>query len=219
MIPAQQRFPMQVSTDTAGLLLARQLMRRIEESERPVEAMVHALLSPIGRRLQRHPGAPIREATLAAAARQWRMLPSLTRVKCRVSIRDRRNPLFCDLRLWAGAYAGIGWDGGPRPALMAMLIEASVMDGAMTISATPALAITEHCLVRRYQRGERADDEGVLCEISQLALGYSQIAHGGEFSFAVAGGAWAGHLVQTKSNQPLAVARTFFDNAAPALAA
>jgi hypothetical protein len=195
---------------------ARDLRRRLAASEASVEANMHRALAPIARRLERHP--VVREGTLLDAARAWRSLPSFGRVRCSVDIANRRRPEFSDVRVRPGVYRGLQWRGDYEPGLAVMLFVASVSGGDMLLAAWTVAVASLHAVARRYQRAP-ATDATVLAEIGELALRFPEIAPaGGEFMLPVPGGVWCGHVIESRDDQVIVVARTFLDHA-PAIAA
>jgi hypothetical protein len=200
---------------------ARDLRRRLAACEATVEPAMHEALAQLQRRLKRYPDRPLRRELLIDAARDWRQLPPFSRVKCSIDIREARQPMFADVRLSPSAYKGLDWVGDAEPGLAVMLIEAGIANGTMMLVATPVAIVLLHCLARRYQRAPaRADDATIIVEIGKLTFGYSQLAPGGgDFRFAVPGGEWRGHIVETKAGNVLLVARTFLDAGSSRLAA
>ena len=100
-----------------------------------------------------------------------------------------------------------------------MLFTATVSRSDMLLAAWTVAVASLHAIARRFQRAPGTDAQ-VLEEIGQLALRFPTIAPaGGDFVFAVSGGTWCGHVIESRTDQVIVVARTFLDADAPAMAA
>jgi hypothetical protein len=160
---------------------------------------------------------------LLDTARAWRKLPPFGRIGCTVAITDRRAPEFIDLRLAPAVYRGIGWDDF-ESGVVVVLTVASVIGTAMALQRSTVAALSLHCLARRFQRAsrDRSDEALIIDEIGDLALRFPKLApDGGDFVWPVPGGhgRWCGHVIETRRDEVVIVARTFLDADTPAMAA
>jgi hypothetical protein len=194
---------------------ARDLRRRLAATEVILEPAMHRALAPLQRRLQRHP--IIRKETLIDAIRAWHALPAFGRIRSSIDTSNRRAPLFDDLRVCPGRYRDIGWaEGDFEDAVAVVLISASVVGRDMVIAAHPIVTASLHAIARKFERG-RSAEAALLAELGELALcNFAAIADaGGDFSHAVAGGHWLGHVVEGKKGEVVVSLRTFLAADAP----
>jgi hypothetical protein len=193
---------------------ARAMLRRLAVAEANVEREMHRALAPLSRRLARHP--VLRSDDLIDARRRWCAIDPTARLcPSSVNISDPRKPEFHDLRAWCSKYRGLDWDAeaGAEDGIAVMSVYAFASHTSMVLHCMPVVVVGLHCLGRRFQRSPTsfATEATVLAEIGELAIRGPDGMEGGEFAFPVPGGEWRGHVIESKDNQTVVVARTYID--------